>query len=597
VVFIHQQIGKSPQNFPATLPIPLPVFLDSLPNGVLIIDLDNVIIYFNKAACKIFGFSQKDAIGKSIKDVLPNSELIKVMQDGMARTGIKYKLGEVVVVSNHTPIVVKGEIIAAVSIFQDISEYEKVARQLEDVRAIAAELNAIFENSYDGIYVTDASGKTIRVNKAYQRITGLPLEQLIGENIKDIVDQGLISESITFKILKQKKALTIKQTISTGKEILVTGVPIFNEEGKIVRVVTNVRDMTELNNLQKKLEQSLELKNHYEKELSKLKRKYEVNNQIIAQSKSMQDVLELAYRLAKVDTTVFIHGESGVGKELIAQLIHDKSPRAEKGTLIKLNCGAIPHELLESELFGYEEGAFTGAKKGGKAGLFEIADGGTLFLDEIADLPMNLQVKLLRVLQEGEFTRLGGSRPLQADVRIISATNKDLTSLIEKKLFREDLFYRLNVVPINIPPLRERKEDILALIVKYMNYFNKKYDMAKSLAPKTIDLLLEYHWPGNVRELINTLERLIVTIVEDVIMPEDLPVHFLPNNTEEDYSVAVSLKEKIAQLEAKMIAEALKKYGTTRKAARYLGISQSALVKKANKYGIKNTKIWEYENQ
>lgn len=567
-------------------------FLDSLHNGVLIIDKDCKIIFFNKAACKIFKIKKSDAVGKPVLEVLPNSELINALKYGKPQVGIKYKWGDSVVVSNHTPIFIDKKIIAAASIFQDISDFEKVSHQLKTVQELAAELNAIFEHSYDGIYVTDETGKTLRINKAYQRITGLSLEQLLGENIKDIVSQGLISESITFKILKERKPLTIKQTISTGKEILVTGVPVFNNQGDIVRVVTNVRDMTELNNLQKKLEQSLEIKALYEKELSKLKRKYEGNNKIIAQSKLMQNALELAYRLAKVDTTVLITGESGVGKELIAQLIHDNSPRAEKGTLIKINCGAIPVDLLESELFGYEEGAFTGAKKGGKVGLFEIADGGTLFLDEIADLPMNLQVKLLRVLQEREFSRLGGTKPIKVNVRIISATNKDIEKLVHQNQYREDLYYRLNVVPLNIPPLRYRKEDVLALIVMYLNFFNKKYDMGKSFAPKAMDVLLEYDWPGNVRELINTLERLMVTIVEDVISIEDLPPDVVQIQSKQSFMHTSSLKDAVSELERSMITEALKKYKTTRKAAEYLGISQSALVKKANKYGITYDKQW-----
>jgi len=567
-------------------------FLDSLHNGVLIIDRDCRILFFNQAACKILNVDRSSVIGKPVLDALPNSELINVIKDGKPQIGTKYSWGDTVVVSNHTPIIIDQKVVAAVSIFQDISDFEKVSHQLRTVQELAAELNAIFEHSYDGIYVTDATGKTMRVNQSYQRITGLSLEQLIGKNIKDIVNRGLISESITFKILKEKKPLTIKQTISTGKEILVTGVPIINNQGDIIRVVTNVRDMTELNNLQKKLNQSLKLKAHYEKELSQLKKKYEGNNKIIAQSKLMQDILDLAYRLAKTDVSVLITGESGVGKELIAQLIHDNSPRAEKGALIKINCGAIPGELLESELFGYEEGAFSGAKKGGKVGFYEIADGGTLFLDEIADLPMNLQVKLLRVLQEGEFTRVGSTKPIKVNVRIISATNKDLDKMVQQLQYREDLYYRLNVVPIKIPPLKERKEDILALIAMYLNFFNQKYGMGKSIAPRAMEALLEYHWPGNVRELINTLERLIVTINEDIISIEDLPSHMIVKNSGPKYLHDFPLKDAVAELERTLIIEALKKYKTTRKAAESLRISQSSLVKKASKYEIIFEKQW-----
>ncbi|MFZ5650343.1 MAG: sigma 54-interacting transcriptional regulator [Bacillota bacterium] len=568
-------------------------FIDSLYNGAIIIDENKRIVVFNRAACRIFNIEEESALGQIVTDVLPNTRLPMVLETGEASIGVKFNLGEVVVLSNHTPIRINQKIAGAIAIFQDISDLEKVSHQLKTYQELAAELNAIFENSYDGIYVTDASGKTLRVNNSYQRITGLTLSQVLGKNMRDIVSQGLISESITFKILKLKKTLTIKQTISTGKEILVTGTPIMNEKGEIIRVVTNVRDMTELNNLQKKLEQSLELKAHYERELSKLRNKYEGRQKIIAQSKLMHNVVEMATRLSRVDATVLILGESGVGKELIAQLIHDNSARSGRGAFIKLNCGAIPGDLLESELFGYEEGAFTGARKGGKAGLFEIADGGTIFLDEIADFPLNLQVKLLRVLQEGELTRLGGTNTVKIDVRLISATNKDLKKMVQERLFREDLYYRLNVVPLTIPPLRDRKEDILALIVHYLNYFNKKYETGKSLHPNTIDILLKYHWPGNARELINTLERLVVTMADDMIFQEDLPSFLMQGGDEIINEPAASLEKAVCNLEKLMILKALKEHKSTRKAAEALKISQSAVIKKAKKHGIRYDKYWD----
>lgn len=464
-------------------------------------------------------------------------------------------------------------------------------QQFGTIEELAAELHAIFQTSYDGIYVTDANGKTLRVNSAYQRVTGIPLEKLIGRNIKDIVEEGLISESITFKILQEGKALTIKQTVSNGKEILVTGSPIFNDKGEISRVVTNVRDMSELRELEKKLEHTLELKAHFEREISQLKKKYEGRSDIIAQSQSMSNVIELAERLAKVDTTVLILGESGVGKELVAQLIHKDSPRAKEGTFIKVNCGAIPAELLESELFGYEEGAFSGARKGGKAGLFEIADKGTIFLDEIADLPLNLQVKLLRVLQEGELTRLGGTKPVTIDVRLVSATNKDLAKMVKDKLFREDLYYRLNEVPLVSPPLRERKEDIFPITASYLRHFNAKYKTDKILAPEVIDTFYQYEWPGNIRELVNTLERLVVTVAQDVIRVDHLPLQFL-SKPQDELKKSQSLPAMVAELQETLILNALKEQRSTRKAARVLGISQSALMKKIKKYGIVYEESW-----
>lgn len=468
-----------------------------------------------------------------------------------------------------------------------------MSTEKNDVEELAVELNAIFESSYDGIYVTDSEGFTLRVNSAYLRITGLSLEQLIGKNIKDIVDQGLISESITSKVLERKERITIKQTISTGKEILVTGNPIFNNQGEIIRVVTNVRDMSELNVLQEKLDRSMELQAHYEREIYQLKNKHEGEKKIIAKSRQMQNVIEMAERLSRVVTTVLIQGESGVGKELIAQLIHEKSSRSLKGAYIKINCGAIPGELLESELFGYDEGAFTGARKGGKAGLFEIADGGSIFLDEIAELPLNLQVKLLRVLQDKEFTRIGGSKPIMPDVRIISATNKDLYKMVKSKLFREDLYYRLNVVPIVIPPLRERREDIFPLTLYHMEQFSIEHGIKKEISPKTMECLMAYSWPGNIRELINTLERLVVTVDREILEPHDLP-QILQSDIPELHENK-SLINAVNSLEKKLIAKALMEHKTTRNAAKILGISQSCLIKKAKKCGISYQNQWSKE--
>jgi PAS domain S-box-containing protein len=563
--------------------------IDSLHNGMVVVDADCRIIAFNRAASRIFGVEKSTAF-KKIQDVLPNSQLPSVLASGEARKGVKTRLGASMVISNITPVIMDGKIVGAISVFQDISELEALVLQAKSGKELAAELNAIFESSYDGIYVTDSNGDTLRVNSAYQRITGLSLKQLMGKNIKDIVKQGLISESITFKVLEQKKTITIKQTISTGKKILVTGNPIFNEQGEIIRVVTNVRDMTELNNLHKKLERSMELQAHYEQEISQLKNKYEGQKKIIVKSRQMQNTIDMAERLARVDTTVLILGESGVGKELIAQLIHENSSRPLSGAFIKVNCGAIPGDLLESELFGYEEGAFTGARKGGKAGLFEIADGGTIFLDEIAELPLNLQVKLLRVLQEKEMTRIGGSKPIMSDVRIISATNKDLYNMVKSKLFREDLYYRLNVVPLLIPPLRERTEDILPLTIYHLEYFSKKHNITKIISPKTMECLMAYSWPGNIRELINTLERMVVTVDHDILEPQDLPQTLLSEIPE--LHANNSLLDAVASLEKKLISKALMEHKTTRKAAIILGISQTCLIKKAKKYGILFQNQW-----
>ena len=300
-------------------------------------------------------------------------------------------------------------------------------------------------------------------------------------------------------------------------------------------------------------------------------------------------VEELAGRASQVDATVLLLGETGVGKDIIARKIHKDSPRRE-GPFIKVNCAAIPENLLESELFGYEKGAFTGAINRGKPGMFELADTGTIFLDEVGDLPLSLQAKLLRVIQEKEITRIGGTKPQKLDLRIIAATNKDLQKMVNNDLFREDLYYRLNVVPILIPPLRARRDDIPLLVAHYLDFYNHKYNRKKQLSRHAMEILKQYNWPGNVRELTNLLERLVIISSENIIEPEHL--ESLVNRTNPETlayqcKTEAPLEEVVAGVEKEMIALALAKYGSTRQAARALGVSQPTIVRKAKKYGIK----------
>lgn len=299
----------------------------------------------------------------------------------------------------------------------------------------------------------------------------------------------------------------------------------------------------------------------------------------------MRNVISLAERIAFVNSTVLLLGESGVGKEVIASLIQKLSSRSDK-PFIKVNCAAIPKDLLESELFGYEKGAFTGADIRGRPGLFEQADKGTIFLDEIGEMPLHLQVKLLRVIQELEITRIGGGRTKKIDIRIISATNKNLESMVGKGEFREDLYYRLNVIPILIPPLRERQEDISLLAFYFLQKLNAKYNFKKQFTDEAISLMKSYSWPGNIREMQNLIERLVVTLESEVIDSYHFPftkqnlLHLTRQKT---------LKEAIADLERSMIIKEMLQSETTRKAAKALGISQSALVKKMQRLGVKNS--------
>lgn len=385
-------------------------------------------------------------------------------------------------------------------------------------------LNAIIEHSFDGIFITDAKANVIRINHAYEVITGLKKEEVLGKNMADLVRNKLISESGSLQVIKTKQPVTLQQCFRSGKEALVTSSPIFDADGNFIMIVTNVRDLTEIYNLKAVVQEKTAAMDRLAMELEHLQTTSEDNQEIIAKDETTLAAMLLANRVASMDTTVILLGETGVGKEVMARYIFQHSHRA-KNSFIKVNCGAIPENLIESELFGYEGGAFTGANKNGKIGLFELANKGTLFLDEIGELPKDMQVKLLRVLQEQEILRVGGTKPVKIDVRIIAATNRNLEEMVKDGTFREDLYYRLTVFPISIPPLRMRKKDIIPLALSFLEKLNQKYQLKKYFTDLSMQLLHEYDWPGNIRELKNIVERAIIISPSDAIKPEDLHIH------------------------------------------------------------------------
>ncbi|WP_018133404.1 sigma-54 interaction domain-containing protein [Effusibacillus pohliae] len=433
------------------------------------------------------------------------------------------------------------------------------------------ELKLVLESLFDGIYIADRHGTGVFVNRAYERITGIPREKLLGKTMRQVVEEGIVSNSVTLKVLEEGKPVTIRQRVETGKEILVTGNPVFSAEGELLWVVTNVRDVSELSMLYEQLQSN-------QAELSKHQR----DESVIAVSASMNEIITEAKRVAQTDSTVLLLGESGAGKEVIANLIHQNSPRAKR-PFVKINCAAIPAGFLESELFGYEGGSFTGARRDGKPGLFEIADGGTVFLDEIGDMPFELQAKLLRVLQDYEFYRIGGTTPRKVDVRVISATHQDLSQKIKEKTFRADLFYRLNVVPIQIPPLRERKEDIPVLAYHFLSRYNIQHRKNVGIDPKVIQIFQQYRWEGNVRELANLMERLVITAKGSFITEQDLPATMVRAN---DIPPKKGLKGYLEEAEKRFLEHALREHRSMRRAAREIGIDQSTFVRKAKKYGL-----------
>lgn len=471
--------------------------------------------------------------------------------------------------------------------------YEHSDTDTTDQRSIETQkhmqfLNEIIENSYDGLYITDSSGKTILVNKAYERIFGVPRSQLIGEYMKDLVTKGILSTSITQDVVEKKEVITRTQTNANNKEVFITGNPIFDEEGNVHHVITNVRDITELISLNKKLQAEIDRADLYQSQLMN----ESSDENIVCNSQEFSSILNIARKISRMDSTVLILGETGVGKEIVAQYIHKHSMRDDK-PYIKINCGAIPQNLLESELFGYVPGAFTGASAKGKSGMFELADTGTLFLDEIGELPINLQSALLRVLQDHEVTRVGGQKSKKVDVRIVAATNQNLEEMIEEGTFRSDLYYRLNVVSINIPPLRERKDDIPKLAEKTLENLNQKYGVHKVMSPHFIRHLLRGDWPGNVRELRNFIEKQFV-LSDETILDAPVTSSFAAKqtpSTEEENSSLPSIETPLptyAQaretMERDLIKRAMKQGGSTYKAAALLDMSQPTFFRKYKEY-------------
>lgn len=465
-------------------------------------------------------------------------------------------------------------------------------------------LNAIIEHSFDGIFITDAKANVIRINHAYEVITGLKKEEVLGKNMADLVRNKLISESGSLQVIKTKQPVTLQQCFRSGKEALVTSSPIFDADGNFIMIVTNVRDLTEIYNLKAVVQEKTAAMDRLAMELEHLQTTSEDNQEIIAKDETTLAAMLLANRVASMDTTVILLGETGVGKEVMARYIFQHSHRA-KNSFIKVNCGAIPENLIESELFGYEGGAFTGANKNGKIGLFELANKGTLFLDEIGELPKDMQVKLLRVLQEQEILRVGGTKPVKIDVRIIAATNRNLEEMVSDGTFREDLYYRLTVFPISIPPLRMRKKDIIPLALSFLEKLNQKYQLKKYFTDLSMQLLHEYDWPGNIRELKNIVERAIIISPSDSIKPEDLHIHSASKPIviikESDFSdntknslppfpeFPINLKNTLEKIEYTYMVQAYKFFGNVRDAAKNLGLTPSTFVRKRKQYQQKNT--------
>ncbi|MDQ5987263.1 MAG: Anaerobic nitric oxide reductase transcription regulator NorR [Syntrophus sp. SKADARSKE-3] len=558
--------------------------VDSAQNGIVAIDKNGIIITVNLMAKQLLGIRDHAVVGCFILDIIPNSRLMEIMVSGKPLTGQKFVFNDVTsLVVDYAPIIRNEEVVGAVSVFQDLSRLEEISNELGVVKGLNRELAAVIHSSYDGIWLTDHKGLVLDINEAYERITGIPAKEVVGRTMQELVHEGYFDQSVTLLVMKQLKSITINQTVKGKKRILVTGNPIFDDQGNLFRVVTNVRDVTELVSLQEQLSIEKEQTLKYRTELTHLRSLQVRDSCLVFRSKPMTQIIELAMKMADVDSTLLITGESGTGKELVAKLVH-RQGKGDASPFISINCAAIPEQLLESELFGYEGGAFTGARKEGKPGLFELAHNGTLFLDEVAELPLNLQVKLLRAIQDKQVTRVGSAKSIPVNVRIIAATNRNLAKMLREGTFREDLYYRLMVVPLHVLPLRERREDIPLLVRSFLDEFNSHFGYEKTLLPEVLDKLVSYSWPGNVRELKNVIERMIVMSPGNEIglsiLPESIYVRrHVPRH-------GARLKDAVEETERYLIEEAYQEHHSWRKVADVLGVDRATIFRKAQKYHL-----------
>ena len=467
--------------------------------------------------------------------------------------------------------------------FKDPKQIFRLPEKLEN-----SLLYQIIENSHDGIIVTDNTGQVLLANTAAAQFMNRTVEDLVGYNVRLLLERGFYSNSTILETVRTGLPVTKLITIPiSGKKVMSTSIPIMNENKSVNLIVTTTINQDLVDSYVDAIEQEKNNSEKYKSAANYLDELESRTYDVVFKSEKMKRIIKEVSLIARTDSTILITGESGTGKEVIARFVHRNSGRSRE-PFIPVNCAAIPEELMESEFFGYEKGAFSGANAKGKLGFFEIADRGTLFLDEIGELSLNLQSKLLRVLETGEFQRIGGTTIKKSDVRLVSATNKDLAAMVRNGVFREDLYYRLNVIPVFIPPLRERPEDIIKLSDKFLEEFNIKFGTDKIFSRSLLVKFLNYRWPGNARELKNLIERLVI-----ISSGKELNFNFdndfqikderIISENKEPEKVFVPLKEAVKTYERKYIEQVIETCnGNISAAADRLGIHRTMIYRKLN---------------
>ncbi|MDN4594091.1 sigma-54 interaction domain-containing protein [Polycladomyces subterraneus] len=563
----------------------LDAILNSTHDGMIAVNKQGKITLFNRAAERLMKMSMSDVMGKPVSETIPNTRLDYVLKTGKRELNRQQTLPDGTrIVTNRVPVTDRhGNVIGAVAVFRDITEVTSLSQQVTNLESMKSLLQAIIDSSDDAISVVDAQGIGILINPAYTRLTGLKPEEVIGKPADTDISEG---ESMHMKVLKTRQPVRgVPMKVGPHRKDVVVNVAPIIVDGELKGSVGILHDMSEIQKLNQELERARRI-------IRTLEAKYTFDD-IIGRSEAFIYAVEQARQAAKTRATVLLRGESGTGKELFAHAIHNDSDR-KYHQFVRVNCAAISESLLESELFGYVEGAFTGARRGGKKGLFEEASGGTIFLDEIGELAPNIQAKLLRVLQEKEVLRVGGTKPIPVDVRVIAATNVDLEKAIREKRFREDLYYRLNVLPIHIPPLRQRKEDLPDLALHVIKRFNQEYGRnVETIDPHALQALQSYSWPGNVRELENVLGRAMINMGyhERTMRLEHLPPLEATSRAVfpdmGDGAEGETLQEVMARVEKETILRTYRQCGGNKtETARRLGISVRNLYYKLERYQL-----------
>ncbi|KUO73470.1 MAG: hypothetical protein APF81_05110 [Desulfosporosinus sp. BRH_c37] len=569
--------------------------LKSAHNGILVINAHGEVEYMNPKAEQLFNCQADVFLGKHINSLIPNSRLLEVVCNGKPLLACREKLGDTIVVVNRTPIIVAGKIVGAISVFQDITELESISEELEHTKKLQATLEAIVENPYEGLIVIDENSIVTMVNHFYADAIGLTQEEIIGRNILEVTPHSQMPD-----IIRTGQARIGDLWEINKREFMIMRIPIM-EDGKVIGAIgkTLFKDIPIAIQFAKKLIQLEKDLHSYKQELRNIHHSRSTIDDLIGKGAKITVIKKLILRAAKTSSTVLITGESGTGKEVVSNIVHNAGPRKD-GPFIKINCSAIPENLLESELFGYAEGAFTGARKGGKPGKFEQANHGTLFLDEIGDMGISMQTKILRAIQEREIERVGGTKPISVDVRIIAATHRDLNEMILENKFRLDLFYRLNVFEIELPPLRQRLEDIELLTSHLLIRLKQRLSTSvEGVSCEAMELLKQHHWPGNIRELENVLERAINISDEINILPEHLPLQLRHSKVDstpnlklinlEDVRLTgqINLEELLLAIEKEIILNAMHlAKGNKAKVASALDIHRTALYRKLIKHNL-----------